>query len=113
MGGVRTGVKKPIAVTSQKRLKNWPNIPALAETFPGFEYGTWLGVLTPAGVPKARVDKLNRGLRKTMEDPDVQKRFAENGVEAAGGTPAEFAAFIASETRKFAQIVKVSGAKPE
>jgi tripartite-type tricarboxylate transporter receptor subunit TctC len=113
MGGVKTGVKKPIAVTSQKRLKNWPAIPALAETFPGFEYGTWLGVLTAAGVPAARVDRLNRGLRKAMEDGDVQKRFAENGVEAAGGTPAEFAAFIASETKKFAQIVKVSGAKPE
>ena len=64
-------------------------------------------------MPAARVDKLNRGLRKAMEDADVQKRFAENGVEAAGGTPAEFATFIATETKKFAQIVKVSGAKPE
>ncbi len=113
MGGVKTGVKKPLAVTSLKRLKNWPNIPALSETFPGFEYGTWLGVLTPSGIAPARVDLLNKALRKTLDDPEVLRRFAENGVEAAGGTPKEFADFIASETRKFAQIVKVSGAKPE
>ena len=113
MGGVKTGVKKPIAVTSAKRLKNWPNIPALAETYPGFEYGTWLGVLTSRGVPQARVNKLNTGLRKTLDDAEILGAFAKNGVEAAGGTPAEFAAFIASETKKFAQIVKVSGATPD
>jgi tripartite-type tricarboxylate transporter receptor subunit TctC len=113
MGGVKTGVKKPIAVTASKRLKNWPSVPALAETYPGFEYGTWLGVLTARGVPQARVTKLNTALRKTLDDPEILSAFAKNGVEAAGGTPAEFAAFIASETKKFAQIVKVSGATPE
>jgi tripartite-type tricarboxylate transporter receptor subunit TctC len=113
MGGVKTGVKKPIAVTSQKRLKNWPGIPALAETYPGFEYGTWLGVLTSRGVPQARVNKLNTGLRKALEDQDVLSSLAKNGVEPAGGTPAQFAAFIAAETKKFAQIVKVAGIKQE
>ena len=113
MGGAKTGVKKAIAVTSTKRLKNYPAIPALAETFPGFEYGTWLGLLTPAGVPAQRVEKLNRGFRKVLEEAEMQRRFAENGVDAAGNTPKEFADFIASETRKFAAIVKVSGAKVE
>ena len=113
MGGVKTGVKKAIAVTSTKRLKNYPSIPALAETFPGFEYGTWLGLLTPSGVPAQRVEKLNRGFRKVLEEPEMQRRFAENGVDAAGNTPKEFADFIAAETRKFAAIVKASGVKVE
>lgn len=113
MGGVKTGAKKAIAVTSVKRLKNYPAIPTLAETFPGFEYGTWLGVLTPAGVPAQRVAKLNRVFRKVLDEPEIQKRFGDNGVQAAGTTPKEFADFIASETRKFATIVKASGATVE
>ena len=110
MSGVKTGAKKAIAVTSLKRLKNYPAIPTLAETFPGFEYGTWLGVLAPAGVSAPRVEKLNRAFRKVLEEAEIQKRFADSGVEAAGTTPQEFTTFIASETRKFAAIVKASGA---
>ena len=111
MGAVRSGHARALAVTSMKRLKNHPDIPALSETFPGFEYGTWLGVLVPAGVPAQRVTRLNHALQTVLEDETIKRRFDASGVQAAGGSPREFAEFIAAEIKKFAQVVKVSGAR--
>lgn len=97
----------PIAVTSAKRLAVLPDVPTLDEAgLPGFESYNWQGIVAPAGTPAPIIAKLNRELNAILQDPEVQRAIAETGSQAGGGTPQEFAAFIESETAKWAEVIK-------
>ena len=97
----------PIAVTSSKRLAVLPDVPTLAEAgLPGFESYNWQGIIAPAGTPAPIIAKLNSEFNRILQDPEVQKAIADTGSQAGGGSPEEFAAFIASETEKWAQVIK-------
>jgi tripartite-type tricarboxylate transporter receptor subunit TctC len=74
---------------------------------------SWYGLMAPAGTPRAIIDKLNAEANLVLKSPELQKRFAEFGSEAGGGTPEEFGSFIASELKRYETIVRLSGAKME
>ncbi|OZI41787.1 Bug family tripartite tricarboxylate transporter substrate binding protein [Bordetella genomosp. 4] len=97
----------PIAVTSAKRLTVLPDVPTLSEAgLPGFESYNWQGIIAPAGTPAPIIAKLNTELNNILQDPEVQRAIADTGSQAGGGTPDDFAKFIASETRKWAEVIQ-------
>ena len=102
-----------IAVTSLKRSSALPDVPAIAETSAGFEATSWWGIVATKGTPAAIVTALNREIAKGIAAPDIKTFFASAGVEAAGTTPQEFAAFIQAELVKWAKVVKASGARAD
>ena len=111
---VKDGKLRALAVTSAKRSPATPELPTVDEiALPGFEANTWHGVVVPAGTPAAIVARLNREIVAILHLPDVVERFSSQGAEALGSTPEEFAAYIRSETVKWAKVVRDSGAKAE
>ena len=111
---VRDGKLRALAVTSAKRSPAAPELPTVDEiALPGFEANTWHGVVVPAGTPAAIVARLNREIVAILHLRDVVERLSSQGAEALGSTPEEFAAYIKSETLKWAKVVRDSGAKAE
>ena len=108
---IRAGKVRPIAVTSARRWPTLPEVPTVAEQgYPGFAAEGWVAFLAPAGTPPAVVGQLNAAILKALADPEVKKKLAEQGAEAHGETPAQFAAFIQTETAKWGKVVQASGA---
>jgi len=111
---VRAGRLKGLAITSAQRLAIAPDLPTIAEAaVPGYEATSWQGVVVPAGTPRAIVDRLHVEISKALQATDVKDRMTAEGSTAGGIAPAAFAAFIKSETVKWANVVKLSGAKAE
>ena len=108
---VQKGALNALAVTNAKPSPLAPNLPAVAQTLPGFEALQWFGILMPAGVPNEIVAKLNGEIVKILRLPEIRERFQSMGIEIAGNTPDQFAAFMRLETAKWGRIVKESGAK--
>jgi tripartite-type tricarboxylate transporter receptor subunit TctC len=101
------GKLKALAVTSAKRAAVAPELPTIAESgLPGFETGSWQGVLAPAGTPPAIVGKLNAELRRILALPDVRERLAAQGTEVRAGTPESLAAFMRAEIARWGKVVK-------
>jgi tripartite-type tricarboxylate transporter receptor subunit TctC len=110
----RSGAVRALAVGSDHRSAAFPDLPTIAEAgVPGYEAGTWTGVIVPAGVPRPIVDKLNAAINRVIASPTFKARFAQIGDEPAGGTPEDFARLIASDSAKWADVIKRSGAKIE
>jgi len=104
---VTGGKLKAIAVSSARRVAAAPDLPTVAESgLPGFETGSWQGVLSPAGTPRQIVDQLNAELRRILAMPDVKDRLAAQGTEARAGTPESLAAFMRAEIARWAKVVK-------
>ncbi len=110
MPQVKSGQLRAIAVTSAKRVKEWPTVPTVAESgYPGFEAVTWFGIAVPAGTPEAIVARLNAEITKVLQMPDVQERL---GGELTTG-PAAFAALIKSDHDKWAGVIREAGIKAQ
>jgi tripartite-type tricarboxylate transporter receptor subunit TctC len=110
----KSGSVKALAVGSDHRSAAFPDLPTIAESgVPGYEAGTWTGVIAPAGLPRPIVDKLNAAINKALTMPNFKARFAQIGDEPAGGTPEEFAKVIAADSAKWKDVVERSGAKFE
>ena len=107
----KAGRVKILGVSTAKRVQQIPEVATIAETVPGYEAHTWFGVLVPAGTPQPIIDRLSREAMKILQSDDIKKRFAEVGAEPIGGTPQQFAAFMAAETIKWAKVIKASGAR--
>ena len=107
----RAGRIKILGVSTPSRVPQIPEVATIAETVPGYEAYTWFGVLVPAGTAQPIVDRLSRESMKILQSDEIKKRFAEVGAEPVGGTPQEFAAFMAAETIKWAKVVKAAGAR--
>jgi tripartite-type tricarboxylate transporter receptor subunit TctC len=109
---VRGGRIRGLAVTTPKRSPAFPELPTIAEAgVPGFEMMPWAGVAGPRGIPKDVVAILNGAMNKVLATDTVRERFQSMGSEAVGGTPEQFAAFVAKETTKWAEVVKRVGVR--
>jgi tripartite-type tricarboxylate transporter receptor subunit TctC len=109
---VRAGKLKALAISSRARNKAVPEIPTVAESgVAGYESLVWYGVLAPRGTPRPVVDRLHRDFTESLKNDDVVKRYVNNGLDIIGSTPEHFATFIAAEIKKWADVVKRSGAK--
>jgi tripartite-type tricarboxylate transporter receptor subunit TctC len=108
----RSGKVKALAVSGARRSPGFPELPTIAEAgVPGYEAGTWTGVIAPAGLPRPVLDKLNASVNAAIRSPLFVERFASIGDEPAGGTPEEFDELIRRDSAKWADVVKRSGAK--
>lgn len=108
---IRSGKLKALAVTTAKRSAALPDVPTLAETFPGFEIDTWWGVVAPAGTPADVVQKLNQAITDALSTPELKARFATLSAEPTPTTPEQFGQFMAAERAKYGPVVKASGAR--
>lgn len=110
---VREGKLRALGVTSAQRSSAAPDIPAIAETLPGFDAVSWFAIFAPAGTPKPIVDKLQVEITRILKTPEINKKLADIGLEAVGSTSEELAAYQRSEIAKWAKVVKDSGARPD
>jgi len=113
MGHIRSGKVRAIAVTTPKRWPGAPDIPAVAESVPGYEVSGWFGLLAPAGTPAPVVDTLYRAIAAMLRQPEVQKQMLELGAEPVANTPDAFARQIAAEVEKWKKVVAATGVKVE
>jgi tripartite-type tricarboxylate transporter receptor subunit TctC len=113
MPQIRAGKLKALAVTSAQRSSAIPELPTIAEAgpVPGFDASSWFGLLAPAGTASDIVNRVQQESLKAMQTPALKERLQSQGAIPSGMTPAEFAALIAAETKKWAEVVKTSGAK--
>jgi len=111
---VKAGRLKAIAVTSAKRVSVAPDVPTLAEAgLAGYEATGWFGVVMPAGTPAEIIGRMNSELVAALKRQDIRERVIAAGAEPSPSTPAEFGALIRDEIAKWAEVVKISGAKPD
>lgn len=111
---IRSGKLRAIAVTTLHRTAALLDVPTVAESgFPGFSVDNMYGVVATGGTPHAVVEKLNREIVRIVRNPEVRERLANQGFDPMGNSPEEFAVYLRSELRKWAQIVKESGARAD
>ena len=105
---------RAIAITSKKRSPLFPNLPSFSELgYPKVEVLNWQGFIAPAGTPKPIIDILNTAANEALKDPQLRELMLSQGNEIGGGTPADFAALIKSESAKWSAVVKAGNIKPE
>jgi tripartite-type tricarboxylate transporter receptor subunit TctC len=109
----QSGRIKLLGISSEKRTPQLPDVPAIAETFPGFRTLTWNGLLAPVGTPRPVVERLSAEVQKAVRDPVVIDRFTKIGVDPLGSTPAEFAKNIAADISLWRDAINAAGIKSE
>ncbi len=106
---IQAGSLRALAVSSSKRSSELPNLPTIAESFPGFEVIVWNGVLAPGGTPKQIVTRLNTEISKIMQMPELRKKLLELGGEFTVNTPEEFGDLIRADIAKWSKLIKDRG----
>jgi tripartite-type tricarboxylate transporter receptor subunit TctC len=107
LASIKEGRLVAIAVAGKQRAAAIPDVPTFAESgYPNMLVNPWFGLLAPAGTPQAAIDKLNAAFNEALNDPEVKQRLERLGVDAAGGTPAELAAFLGQETAALAKLIQ-------
>ena len=110
---IKDGKLRALGVTTARRVKFLPDVPAVAETVPGYAVTGWLGIGAPKGTPPDIVDRLNREVNSVLADPALLERLVSLGSEPFTGSPADFGKFLAEETEKWAKVVKFANLKVE
>ena len=105
IGQIQAGKLRALAVTSRERWKALPDTPTANETLPGYEVNSFIGLGLTGGTPAALVERLNRDVRKALDNPDTHKRFIELGGEPGATSPEEMRSFVASEIEKWKKVV--------
>lgn len=105
IGFIKQGRIRALAVTSKGRSAQLPDVPAAAETLPGFENLGWFGLVAPSGTPKAVIEKVHRDVVQVLAQPDVKKRFEDIGMAPIGNTPADFTKAMKEESGHWAKII--------
>jgi tripartite-type tricarboxylate transporter receptor subunit TctC len=107
---IQSGRLRALGISTIKRSPALPDVPSIAEAgVPGYEVVQWSGIFAPAGTPSEIIGKLNRQINEILKLPEVKERLARLGVDAAGGTSQQFAAFTANEVRKWAKVIAIAG----
>ena len=109
---IRSGRLRALAVTSAKRAAIAPDLPAVAETLPGFESSQWWGMFGPAGMPPGVVSRLNAEMQKTLALVDVRKRLAADAAEPIGGSADDCAQFLRADFEKWRKVISDAGVRP-
>jgi tripartite-type tricarboxylate transporter receptor subunit TctC len=113
-GHIAGGKLKGLAVTSAARSSAMPDLPTVAEAgVPGYAGGTWYGILAPAGTPADIVSRVSAETRKTLALPEIKAAFLAQGMDSAGGTPEQFAAFMREEFGKWGKVIREAGIKAQ
>lgn len=111
---IKTGRLRGLAVTTAARSNLVPQLPTVAESgVPGYEAGSWYGIIAPAGVPRVIVSRLNREITSVLATADFREQLMNAGADPMPNTPEQFAAYLKSEIAKWAKVIKLSGAKAE
>jgi tripartite-type tricarboxylate transporter receptor subunit TctC len=112
LGQIKQGKLRALAVTSDKRVDDLPDVPTINESgYKGFNAVTWFGLLAPAGTPKDVLARLNAEFNKALQQPALRKKLGDEGADPVGGTPEQFAALIRDDLVRWGKVVKESGAK--
>ena len=115
IGSLYTHIKaqrvRTIAVTSDARVTQFPDVPTIAETVPGYEFTAWVGAFVPAKTPRPIVDKLNAEFKKALADPGVAAKLSTQTLDPLHMTPAEFAKRLKSDYEKYRKLIQMTGAK--
>ncbi|HEY0337690.1 MAG TPA: tripartite tricarboxylate transporter substrate binding protein [Burkholderiales bacterium] len=110
---MKSGKLRTLAVTSAQRLPSLPQLPAVAETVPGYEFGGWQAVLVPAGTAQDVIRRLNAAILKAVNAPEFKDYLAREGSELVGSSPEQLATFLRAEVTKNAELIRSAGIKPE
>jgi tripartite-type tricarboxylate transporter receptor subunit TctC len=110
---IEAGRLRALAVPTEQRLPEMPQVPTVAETLPGFSVANWYALVGPRGMPAPVVQKVSAALRAVLQDPEVQAMLVSHGATPTPSTPEELGQFIRTETAKWRPIVQATGAKPE
>jgi tripartite-type tricarboxylate transporter receptor subunit TctC len=111
---LREGKIRALVTMGAKRITELPDVPTMAESgYPDLRVITWNGLVAPAGTPDAIVGKLNAAINDALKSADIRDTLAKFGSEPIGGTPQEFASFIAAESTKWSEIIRLAGVKTD
>jgi len=110
-GHVRAQRVRALAISGPRRSKVFPELPTISESVPGYVVTQWYGLLAPAGTPREIVSRLHGEVVKVLRAPEVRDQLTSQGADIVGNSPEEFSAWIKTEVKKWADVVKVSGAK--
>jgi tripartite-type tricarboxylate transporter receptor subunit TctC len=108
---IRAGKLRALAVTTPQRSEAFPDVPTIAETLPGYDASAWSGICAPRATPAEIIDALNKAINAGLTDPKLKAQFAAIGSTTAPLTPAEYAKVIATETEKWAKVIRAAGIK--
>lgn len=110
---IDVGQLKAIAVTTAKRIALMPNVPAIAETYPGFDFSAWFGILAPAHTPKPILEQLHNSILKAMSTPEMKKQLEVQGLVASGIGPDQFASLIKTAMPQWKETIEATGTKAQ
>lgn len=113
MPHVRSGKLRALGVSAPKRLAELPDLPAIAETLPGYEMYSWAGLMAPAKTPKAVIDAIHKAAVSTLASPETSRRLKDLGFIAVGSSPEEMAAHLRKEIDKYATLIRQIGLPPQ
>jgi len=110
---VKSGKLVGLATSGRARSPHFPDLPTIADYYPGFETTSWVGAIAPAGTPRAIVDRLNGALAKILSEPDVKTRFDTQSAEIVASTPEQFGEFIRAESAKWGKVIRAKNIQAE
>ena len=110
---IRAGRTRALGVSTTKRSPQFPDVPSISETVPGYDVTVWYGICGPGGMARALVERINTDLARAVASPETTKRLSDAGIEPAPGTSDHFTAFAQAEHAKWARVVKEAGIPAE
>jgi tripartite-type tricarboxylate transporter receptor subunit TctC len=110
---IKTGKVRALAVTSPKRAVQFPDIPTVSETVPGYEMDGWYGIAAPAGTPDSIASRLEKEIVAIIKDPAITQTLIERGFDPVGSNAAEFSRTIKSDFEKYGKLIRERGIKIE
>lgn len=113
MNHLKSGRLRALGVTTEKRSPYLSEVPAIGESVPGYEATQWFGLLAPAGTPQPVLERLSQDALRALKAPDLTKVMAAEGAQIVASSPAQFAAYMRSETEKWGRVIKAAGIKPQ
>jgi tripartite-type tricarboxylate transporter receptor subunit TctC len=113
MPHLATGRLRALAITSEKRSALWPDLPAIAQTLPGYDVASRLAIFAPAGTPAAIVKRLNEEIVRVLRRSDIREKFIATGIEPVGDSPEALAAIVESEIERMGRIIKAAGIRAD